>query len=771
MTITRTQPSFAAGELTPALQARSDLAKYHVGLRFAENLFVRPQGGIVNRPGTRFVCEVADSEAASRLLPFSFSTLQTYVLEFADKRMRVLLNGGLALESAEPLADISQAEAVSVFHPGHSFGDGEEVVITGGQGMEQIKERVLLICQAEADRYCLRSKSSVLPLDSRAFHPYHGGAKVSRVYSLATPYAVADLQDLSAIQSADVLYLVHPDYPLHKLSRTDHTAWTLEAVTFAPDIAAPGGVGVSATYDTAGTDTTYRYQVTAIAADSGEESLASSAASAVNDLSLAGNKNSITWSAVAGADRYEVYKDDNGVFGFIGGTEGLSFEDANITADLSSTPPKAKNPFEGTGNRPSTATFFEQRLVLAATNKRPQTLWFSTTANFENFGTRSIAQADDSVEVTLVARQVNAVRHLVAKEDLWALTSGGEWRIRGGGDVDYITPSSVTTKKISAWGASKVPPLEIGSSILFVVEKGQAVRDLFHQITVDTFATQEGSDLSVLSSHLFEGRTIKAWAYAQTPHSLIWVVMDDGSLLSFTYFREHQVYAWTRHATERLSAEDGCFEDVTVISEDGEDVPYFLVSRQVQGRRQRSIERMPQRVTRPLEEAFFLDCGLSYAGPATQGILGLDHLEGRQVTVLADGQVLRDLTVTAGALALPFAAGKVQVGLAYEATLRSLPLPLETRAGPTTGRMKRPVRLTVTTYETRGLWAGPSADRLFTYRPRSSEALGSPLALTEGRIELDLAAEWSREADLWIKQRDPLPMEILAITPEVSLGR
>ncbi len=768
MTIKPNQPSFAAGELAPELYGRVDLAKYQVGLRLARNLFVRPHGGIVNRPGTKFVAEVLDSAVAGRLVPFSFSTLQTYVLEFGHQRMRVIRDGGLVLETEQAVTAISQANPGVVTLASHGYSDGDEVRIAGGAGMEEVKLDVLVVRNATTDSFELGYKGDVASIDTSGFASYFSG-QVARVYAIATAYAATDLPDLKWIQSADVMYLVHPDHPIRKLSRTDHTAWTLEDVSFLPGIAAPGGV--AATNSVGAGATTYTYKVTAISEASGEESLPSAEASTTNDLTIAGNKNTVSWSAVGGAARYEVYKDDNGVFGFIGGTEGLSFDDQNITADLSSTPPKQADPFDGSGNKPATATFFEQRLVFANSTNKPQTLWFSTTANFENFGTRAPAQADDAVTVTLVARQVNAIRHLVAKEDLWALTSGGEWRIRGGGDVDFITPSSVTTKRISSWGCSEVAPLEIGTSVVFVVDKGQGVRDLFNQIAVEQFDVQEGSDLSILAPHLFEGRAVRSWAYAQVPNSLIWAVMDDGGLISFCYYREHRVYAWTQHATESTEDGDGHFEDLAVIAEGQEDLPYFLVKRVVNGRQVRYIERMPQRVAKEVADAFYLDCGATYQGPAADEIGGLRHLEGRAVVALADGNVVSGLSVVDGRITLPVAAGKVHVGLAYQASLRTLPLELSLRDGATAGRHKRLVRLTAKVRRTRGLWAGPSESRLHEHRQRQGEPWAAPIALYEGDIEIDTPAEWTREADLWIVQRDPLPLEILAITPEFDLGR
>lgn len=71
------QPSFAAGELSPFLYGRVDLAKFKVGARTLRNFFVHAHGGASNRPGTRFVGEVDDSAKRHRLIPFQFRTLPT----------------------------------------------------------------------------------------------------------------------------------------------------------------------------------------------------------------------------------------------------------------------------------------------------------------------------------------------------------------------------------------------------------------------------------------------------------------------------------------------------------------------------------------------------------------------------------------------------------------------------------------------------------------------------------------------------------------------
>ncbi|GAB5471421.1 MAG: hypothetical protein Kilf2KO_44510 [Rhodospirillales bacterium] len=772
MTIKALQPAFGAGEIGEELFGRIDLAKYASAVRLGRNVYVRPHGGLVNRPGTRFVAEAADSSYASRLIAFSFSTVQAYALEFGHQRMRVIVDGGLALEAAQPVESITQAQPAVVSVPGHGYSDGDEIVISGGLGMDEVKGDVFVVTGTTANTFTLLQKGEPGALNGAIWSAYQGGGSVARVYRLATPYAAEDLPALKTIQSADVLYLTHPAYDVRKLSRTGHTSWTLETVDFVPAIAAPGTPTATPTYAVAGSDTTYRYKVTAISDDTGEESLPSAEASCVNDLTLEGNFNTVGWAAVAGAARYEVYKEDNGVFGYAGGTEGLSLKDANITPDLSSTPPKAKNPFAGANDKPTAATFYEQRLFFAASTDRPQTLWGSASANFQNFGTRSILQADDSIEITLVARQVNAIRHLVAKEDLWALTSGGEWRIRGSDSEGYIAAGAPTpTRKISSWGAADVPPLEVGSSVVFVVEKGQGVRDLLNQIALEEFDVQEGSDLSILAPHLFEDRAVKAWAYAQTPHSLIWVVMDDGSLLSFTYYREHRVYAWTQHRTQTLGSDDGVFEDVVVVPEAREDVPYFTIKRTLNGQTKRYIERLPQRVATSPQEAFYLDSGLTYRGGKSERLLGLRHLEGRRVTALVDGQVVTGLTVAGGELQLPFAGSLVHVGLPYTATVRTLPLEIQLRDGYSNAKAKRLVRVVARVRHSGALWAGAAKADMSLQAIRTDEPMGSPADLHSGNVEFEAVSAWRKEADLWIEMRDPLPLEILSVTPEFALGR
>ncbi len=684
------QPSFTAGELSPALHARADLSKYGSGLKTALNLFIHPHGGASNRAGLEFIAEVKDSADYARLIPFQFNTIQTYQLEFGDQYFRVYKDGGVVLVTGSP-------------------------------------------------------------------------------YEVVTPYLHTQLDDLVFVQEADVMYIVHPLHAPRKIARLADDSWTISVVTFTPTMTTPTGMNVTALVGSGAV--VYRYKVSAVSSESGEESLPTGFQSISNNLATAGNKNRVTWNAVAGADRYIVYKEDNGVYGYIGGTSGLLFDDDNIVADLADTPQSERNPFVGSGNYPRCVTFIEQRLGFASTVNDPQAVWLSQSANYENFGYSQPSKASDAVTFRIKARQVNEVRSMLAVRGLMLLTSGAEWVVTGGSTSDAITPSAVKIDNQGYRGAAKVQPIVVGNTVLFAQDRGGVIRDFSYQFSDDAFV---GKDLTILARHLFENKNIKAWAYAQAPYSIAWVILDDGSLVSLTYMKEHEVWAWTRHET----AASGYFEDVSVIAEGNEDVPYFIVRRTINGQTKRYIERMHTRVFDTIEDAFFVDCGLTYSGTSATVISGLDHLEGQTVVALANGNVVRGLTVASGSVTLPNAATKVHIGLPMTAALQTLDLDMGNVQGLGTvqGRWKAVSDMTMRVEDTRGIWIGPRAgvrgdDHLVEYKQRETEAWNEAINMYTGDIAIKPHWSWTTGANMWVYQFDPLPMTILALMPDVVIAK
>lgn len=583
----------------------------------------------------------------------------------------------------------------------------------------------------------------------------------SRIFTLATPYDGKDLFLLKFTQSADVMTLTHPRYAPRELSRTQHYAWSLDEVDFTPQIVPPTGVGAirGNSLDGAQPTKSYSYVVAAIAADTAEVSGASSVASVTNNyLSQADNiTNVVSWTASAGAGGYNVYKLQNGIYGWIGRADGTSFTDDNIRPDTTDTPPIAQDPFAA-GNWPGVVALHDQRRFFASSLAKPQTLWATAAGLYNNFSASRPIQDNDAITLTLAALQVNEVRWLVPLDNLVVLTSGAEWILRPGGNSDVLTPSSTVAKSQSQVGAAHIPPIVANNRVLFVQERGSFVRDLGYEFSADGYV---GQDLSILARHLFRSRQVKDWAFAAEPDKIVWCCMSDGALLGLTYLRDQEIYAWHQHDTP------GAFESVCTIGEAGRDVPYFVVRRTIDGTAHRFIERM-----RPLDfgdssaDAWRLDCAQQYDGDPTSALAGLDHLEGEDVVILADGAVVNGQTVTGGAVSLPFEASKVIVGLPYTGVIETL-----TPADPNlTGRRLNVARVTLRVSLTRGLSWGPPGKTAYEHKDRQPEDSDGPPALLSEDISLGLSGDWNRLGAIRVTTTPGAPATILAIIPEIEVG-
>jgi len=756
------QPSFSGGELAPSLHARVDLAKYATGLKTCRNFFVQAHGGVANRPGTKFICETANSAKTTRLIPFEFNTEQTYILEFGHQTMRVIKDGGQVLASGSPV-------------------------------------------------------------------------------SIATPYSDTELADLNFTQSADVMTICHPSHPVKEVKRTSHTAWAITSVTFGTSMSAPGSVSSTAqNYDGSNPGTSYSYVVTAVKTSTADESVASSATSVTNNNLSSTITNTISWGAVSGATSYNIFKSMGGIYGFIGRSTGTTFKDDNIEGDANDTPATARTIFNTTDEYPATVTYYQQRLVFGQTNNDPQKVFMSQTGNYHNFNISEPLRDDDAVTFTIAASQVNEIRHLVPLSDMIVLTSGGEWLMTANDGV--ITPSSIQIKPQGYRGTSDAPPIVIGNTIIHIQSKGSIIRDLAFALESDSYT---GNDLTVLSNHLFAGKTVREWAYAQAPHSIVWVVLSDGTLAALTYMREHEVWGWSRHDT------DGTFESVCTIAEGDEDATYFVVKRTINGATKRYIERLNTRVFTEVADAFFVDSGLSYDGTHTGStsmtlsggsswthsetltltasgstfasgdvgntivltigtetlvctiqaytsvtvvtvkagrdvpsafrgvattswtkgvdeISGLSHLEGKTVAILADGNVEAQKTVSSGAITISNPASKIHIGLPIQADVQTLNLEL---GQPTQqGKKKSISAVTLRVEESRGGKIGYDSDHLTEFKQRAYEPYGTATSLKTGDIKVTMPSTWASEGTIFFRQDDPLPMTLLAVIPEVSVG-
>lgn len=737
--------SFAGGEITPEMFGRLDLTKYQTGLALCRNFLVLPHGPITRRPGTDYVNEVKSPSTAVRVVSFAYSASQTMVLEFGNLYLRFHTNGQTLLEAALAISSIA---GNTVNQNAHPYAAGDWVYIG---------TRYFIVATTATNSY------TVTTLAGGAASPV--GTTAARVYTVTTPYTAAMLPNLRFAQNADVLTITTPSTFTRELRRLGSVNWTLTTLSFVTTLAAPTGVTAVPTIPTATNPTNATYGVTTIGTDGVTESALSATAVANNNLTLAGNFNTISWTAAPGALRYSVYKLRGGIYGYIGQTTGLTIVDDNILADTTTTPPTSTIVLNATTDFPATVAYYEQRRWFADTPAEPQTVWATRSATEANLTSSLPSREDDALKFRLASTKQNAIQHLVPLNDLIALTAGGMFRIFADG-LPAITPTSISIKPQSSIGANAVQPVLADNAALYVQANGARVREISPGGQASNYG-YASTDLTLMAPHLFNGYTIVDMAFADEPDKLVWVVRSDGTLLCMTYLPGQQVYAWHQHTT------DGTFESVCTVSENNLATTYVVVRRTINGRTTRMIERVHARLFTAASDAYFVDCGLTYSGSPATTLSGLWHLEGRAVAVLADGATVSGLTVTNGAITLPTAASKVQVGLAFVSDMTTLPLAMDPGSVAAGGRgtPKDISKVFLRVTQSSLVQVGPTFDKLTTYPARAvTDPYGSAPALRTGELSLAISPNWNPDGGLCVRQSEPLPLTVLSMALDVTTG-
>jgi hypothetical protein len=409
---------------------------------------------------------------------------------------------------------------------------------------------------------------------------------------------------------------------------------------------------------------------------------------------------------------------------------------------------------------PSAVSYFEQRRVFGGTTGKPQTVWLTRSGTESNMTYSIPTQDDDAITARLVSRRANHVRHLLPLGDLLALTSDGVSRIEPA-DGGALTPSSFKQRQQGYAGASNVQPAVSSQSVLYVSGRGAHIREVTYRWETQAY---QSDDISVMAPHLFDYESVVQLAYAEAPVQTLWAVRGDGVLLGLTHVPEHEVKAWHQHNTQ------GTFESVCSIPEGDEDGVYVVVARTVGGNTVRYIERLHSRQFSQVRDAFFVDSGLSYSGAATTTVGGLHHLEGLQVSILADGGVSPPQTVEDGSITLDAGASVVQVGLSYTADFQTMPLSLE-MAGFGQGATKNVTQVHLRLHQAGGTKTGPSFDKLTEYAQRTmADDYGTPPELVTGMISVRTSPSWQQDGSICVRQSDPLPITIESITLETASG-
>ena len=758
------KPSFAAGELSPAMYGRTDIAKYDVGAAKLENFIVLRYGGVQNRAGTKYLATTAGNKKAV-LLPFRYNVEQNFIIEITAGKIRFYTQGALVTKDGAPyeitnnysedeldtIKYTQSADVMFLVQPNHP-----PATLTRYANDNWNFERMDITGGPFADSELTAESTTTITASATT-----GNVTLTASADIFTADMVDDLIALT--------HFVDSDYK----KGTPSANGTNLIVSVLPH----SSVYVESFGFWDGNFTLEKYdrltgQWVKIRRQSGNRSqnynlTEENDSDEITQYRVTSTEfNTDVWSGENEQQRgyitIQAFGNDYTGHVLITGYTSATQVTGTVKKQLASTEATKDYQFASWSQKngyPTCAGFFEDRLVFAGSKAEPQTFWASKTGDYYNFGTSIPALDNDAITATLNGGQMNGIKAIIAFGEMILLTAGGEYKVTGNGKP--ITGENVLSQAQEYRGISDVLPVTVGSRIVYLQQQGNLIRDLAYSYDVDKYT---GDDLNLLAAHLFERHKITSMTYQQTPNSIVWCTREDGVLLGLTYLKEQDVYAWHQHSTAH-----GKFINVCSISGPQEDELYCVVEREGNYYVERMVAR--EASTEP-EDQYFVDSGITVSGNTkTNEVTGLDHLEGLEVAILADGNVQPLQTVTDGKITLKRAYSKIHVGLPIHAEMQTLPLEFNAEDGTFMSRKKRVSALMAMFKDSRGGLYGIGDGPKNEFKWRSTEKWGEPIALFTGKKKMPVPqANWNETVMVTISQEDPLPLTILSLVPQIEAG-
>lgn len=755
------QLAFTTGEVSPDVSSRFDLEQYKSALLEAENVVIRPYGAVAKRQGSQYVGQVKYSDKPTRLFEFTTNTNNSFMLEFGDKYIRVW-NYGIytGIEVTTPFTS-------DILFDLNCNQSGDVMFICSGKHPIQTLSRY-----SDTDWRMSTYKLTEQPYDEINTDNGHtltvNGDTITSTKDLFTQDMVG-----SVIQIAYYVEAVHTksagevvEKKVKRYMQPKRIEKTYNNINYNVG-AYSTDTELSWKFTTHGTwEGTVKLQ---ISNNDGQTWKDYRTYTSKNDYNVTD-----TGKIEAGA-RLKYISDIKGgsvncdlsimPFTQYGIVEIKSVTDAknakvNVLNGIKEGEPSHQWKL-GSWNRgrgyPKLCTFYQDRFVVAATDSKPNYIWFSRTGDYPNFGVEKVEGTitdDSAITLPVINRKMCEIRHLVPANDLIILTSGNEWIVRGD---KTITPTNCNLKTQTQRGALSCEPQFIGNRCVFVQERGGTVRDMGYSYESDNYT---GQDLTLFVKTLVKGHVAVTSAYAQDPDSIIYYVRDDGQLNCLTYIPEQKVYGWSHFVT------NGKYRYVESVAEGEQDTIYFVVDRVINNKNVKCIERSIPLYTEDNSDVF-LDCYVKVANSIKTDYINAPHLVGQMVDIVVDGQQMpsREVPPT-GVIKLDGKANVITVGLPYTTKIKIPSVEQQINDGTLQGRVATVSRVVLRMYKSFGGKVGRTFDRMddITLPPNELFTGDKPVILPK------MGINYSTDTSICIKHSDPFPFNLLSITRIVEIG-
>lgn len=755
------QLAFTTGEVSPDVSSRFDLEQYKSALLEAENVVIRPYGAVAKRQGSQYVGQVKYSDKPTRLFEFTTNTNNSFMLEFGDKYIRVW-NYGIytGIEVTTPFTS-------DILFDLNCNQSGDVMFICSGKYPIQTLSRY-----SDTDWRMSTYKLTEQPYDEINTDNGHtltvNGDTITSTKDLFTQDMVGSVIQIAyyveAVHTKSVGEVVEKKVKRYMQAQTIEKTYNninYNVGAFSTD------TELSWKFTTHGTwEGTVKLQ---ISNNDGQTWKDYRTYTSKNDYNVTD-----TGKIEAGA-RLKYVSDiksgsvncDLSIMPFTqyGIVEIKSVTDAknakvNVLNGIKEGEPSYQWKL-GSWNRgrgyPKLCTFYQDRFVVAATDSKPNFIWFSRTGDYPNFGVEKVEGTitdDSAITLPVINRKMCEIRHLVPANDLIILTSGNEWIVRGD---KTITPTNCNLKTQTQRGALSCEPQFIGNRCVFVQERGGTVRDMGYSYESDNYT---GQDLTLFVKTLVKGHLAVTSAYAQDPDSIIYYVRDDGQLNCLTYIPEQKVYGWSHFVT------NGKYRYVESVAEGEQDTIYFVVDRVINNKSVKCIERSIPLYTEDNSDVF-LDCYVKVANSIKTDYINAPHLVGQMVDIVIDGQQMPSRVVPpTGVIKLDGKANVITVGLPYTTKIKIPSVEQQINDGTLQGRVATVSRVVLRMYKSFGGKVGRTFDRMddITLPPNELFTGDKPVILPK------MGINYSTDTSICIKHSDPFPFNLLSITRIVEIG-
>ena len=762
--------NFTGGELSPRLDGRNDLTKYSSGCKTLENFIIYPHGSAARRPGTTFVAEVKNHNKKARLIPFEFSTTQTYILEFGDQIIRIykdqgqVQSGGSAVEVVTPYleAELFQikfaqsADVMYITHPSHpvkklsrtshtswtltdcSFTkgpmqDANVTTTTLNPGQSAVGTGVSLVASATTG---INSGSGFLSTDVGRFVFLNSGyAKITAVADTTN----ATIEILTALSSASAT----EDWRLGAFSdTTGHPS----CVTFFEQRLVFAG-------------TTNQPQTIFFSRSGDYENMDANIGGTVADddaiiYTIASNQvNAIRFMT---ATRTLIIGTAGGEFTVSGGGTDNAITPTNILIKKQSNHGSANVDAIAVGN----ATLFLQRA-----KRKIRELAY-------NFDVDGYIAPD----MTILAEHITegGVSQIAYQQEPNQII----YAVRGDGELIGLTYQR--EQQVTAWHR-QVFGGKFNQATITVTD--------FANITNNTkivLTKSDGSSTTFNSAtSATSGKFHTTSSNNQTATNLKTLVDADSDFTATVASNVVTIKETTPEATGFLTITTGdetrlastneskaVCESVAVIpTDDTEYEVYVIIKRTINGATKRYIEVLNTfDFTETDNTTFnFLDSQLSYSGSSTTTLSGLSHLEGQTVSILADGATHPNKIVSSGEITLDRAVTKAKVGLSYSSILQTMRLDAGSQNGTSQGKTKRIYEITIRLFESVGVEVGESLNNMERIPFRTSaDPMDQGIPPFTGDKAVEFRGNYDTDGFIFVRQTQPLPLTILSLYPELQ---